>query len=251
MKIGFLPRAKDITDSEFSEPTPVFKIRMKGLDIPNKVFFVLFLCLIPTIILLPPLGLILSGVTLIIAVISKNGFAHDTGDVYNMYDTDEGSEVSSLSFFLVSSFFWLPGILLVLAGVSLFFIKYFKIELHIPIAQIMLFLFAILGLIVLGMVIHTIGVFAANSIRRKRCTLLLKAEPCEYTATSGEADSHISYPMFKYHYNGRTYRFIAKDYRYCYTVSSNKSKDFEVFINPDKPDVYYAEHLFGIEAPES
>ena len=115
----------------------------------------------------------------------------------------------------------------------------------------MLFLFAILGLIVLGMVIHTIGVFAANSIRRKRCTLLLKAEPCEYTATSGEADSHISYPMFKYHYNGRTYRFIAKDYRYCYTVSSNKSKDFEVFINPDKPDVYYAEHLFGIEAPES
>ena len=254
MKIGFLPRAKDITDSEFSEPTPVFKKRMEGLDIPNKVLLVLFLCSIPTLILSLPLGLILIGVTLIIsvlAVLSKKSSAHDFGDGYDMYGPSESSEASSLSIFLISSFIWLPGILLVLAGVYLFLKKYFNIELHIPIAQIILFLFAIFGLIILGMVIHTIGVFAANSRRRKKCTLLVKAEPCGYTATPGEADSYISYPMFKYHYKGRTYRFIAKDYLYCYTVSSNKSKDYEVFIDPDKPDVYYAEHLFGIEATES
>lgn len=249
MKIGFLPRAKDITDSEFSEPVPVFKIRMDGLDIPNKVLLILFIIMVPTMFLLPPLGLILFGVLLILAAFSKNGTAYEPGDVYNMYDTD-GHEASPLSVFLCSSFIWLPGILLVLAGVCLSLKKYFNIELHIPIAQIILILFALFGLIVLGMVIHTIGVFAANSKRRKRCTLPVKAEPCGYTAAPGDADSYNSYPMFKYHYNGRIYRFIAKDYSYCYTISSNKSSDFEVLIDPDRPDVYYAEHLFGIEAEE-
>ena len=243
MNIGFLPRAKDITDSEFSEPAP--KIRTRGLvgslNIPNKMLFALFLCSVLALLRSPHIGLILIGVMLIISVLSK----HEYG--YDRISNDEVVETSSLGSFLICSIFWLPGIFFVLAGVCLFLKKYFNKDLNIPVAQMILFMFVIFGLIVLGMVIYTIGAFAAYSGRRKKCTLPVKAEPCGYTETPGGSDSYTSYPMFKYHYNGRVYRFIAKDYSYCQTVSSNKTGDFEVFINPDKPDVYYAEHLFGIE----
>ena len=113
-------------------------------------------------------------------------------------------------------------------------------------ANIVLKLFALaVAAILIGRLIFLVVNALAISSRKRHCTCPVHVEGDTlsfYEADpSQNTEAHYSNPVYKYYYEGESYRFADHE---SLTSFFNEQPELQVYIDPDEPERYYSPHLF-------
>lgn len=233
-KLNILPLAEKISADDIYKPAPVereFKI-----SFPPMTYLILFAVMIVCAFVCLPLCMILFGALFTMAGLDSSGNIRHNGRRV------ENNAWNRLPFLLIGLLICSMTIVIVLSNIN----KGARNSYDTSKANIVLGLFALaVAAIIIGRLIFLVVNAFAISSRKKHCTcpVHVEGDTLSFYAVdpSQNTEAHYSNPVYKYYYEGESYRFADHESLVSFF---NDQPVLQVYIDPDEPERYYSPHLF-------
>ena len=239
-EFGLLPMAERIyvegmdTNEINDEPA---EDNSSGIALPPWAFYVFFAILIALVIVDQNIFLICFGIFFILLAITKWG--------------KRRLNIQSLKITLKSNIpFLIIGVILIIIGI-LVDMETVDLDRERSSEAFGRLFFAVLTLALGGSLIFLAVKAAAIAKRKKECTESVVAELYDYRDPGNIAEitgydiSLVGDPVYKYYCQGNVYKFAITE---NVPVRYAKSRSLEIFVDPEQPERYYSERLFGQNA---
>lgn len=236
-KLNILPLAEKISADDIYKPAPVereFKI-----SFPPMTYLILFAVMIVCAFVCLPICMLLFGAAFVMAGLDSSGTIKHNGRAV------ENTAWNRLPFLLIGLLVCAMTIVITLSGIKNKGSRNSDSE-DISGANIVLGLFALaVAAIIIGRLIFLVVNAFAISSRKKHCTcpVHVEGDTLSFYAVdpSQNTEAHYSNPVYKYYYEGESYRFADHESLVSFF---NDQPVLQVYIDPDEPERYYSPYLF-------
>ncbi len=234
-KINILPLAEKINADDIYRTAPVkdgFKIK-----IPPIVYLIIFVVTIISFFVFVPLFFFLFGSAFFLAGLDSSGNIEHNGVKV------ENNAWNRLPFLIVGALICSLSVVITLSNIHNIG-RNSTYDTSSANIVIVLFVLAV-ALIIVGRFIYLVAAAFAISSRKKHCThpIYIEDDMLSFYETDPSQDdgSDFGLSAYKYTYEGESYRITDRENILSFF---RDQPDFQVLIDPDKPERYYSPYLF-------